>query len=91
MASKRFEAERKQALKRLARKPVDMTKLDVHRLTWKGWHAVSVLAASREEAIAKAIKDKPAHIPAGTELYYGPVGGTPVNQNPPPISSGLSK
>lgn len=74
MASKRFEAQRRQALKRLARRPADMTKLTAHRLTWRGWHAVNVLAESRDEAIAKALKDKPAHIPAGTELHYGIVG-----------------
>jgi hypothetical protein len=78
MASKAYEREVRAAMKRLARNPVDMTKLDVHRLTWKGWHAVSVLAGSKEEAISKALKDKPAHIPAGTELYYGAAGGTPV-------------
>lgn len=78
MASKTYERSVRAARKRLARNPVDMTKLDVHRLTWKGWHAVSVLASSRDEAISKALKDRPAHIPAGTELYYGPVGGAPV-------------
>ncbi len=49
-----------------------------HRLTWRMWHPVTVFARSRELAIAQAIKDRPAHIPAGTELHYGPVGGKPV-------------
>ncbi len=49
-----------------------------HRLTWRMWHPVTVFAVSREMAIAQAIHDRPKHIPAGTELHYGPVGGKPV-------------
>lgn len=76
--SKRYEAQVRKARRNLARSGFDITKVDVHRLTWRGWHAVNVLAGSREEAISKALSEKPAHIPAGTQLYYGSVEGTPV-------------
>lgn len=52
--------------------------LTEHRLTWRMWHPVYVFAHSREAAIAEAIRTQPNHIPAGTELYYGPVAGSPV-------------
>jgi hypothetical protein len=42
------------------------------------YHPVHVEASTREEAIEKALARQPAHIPAGTELYYGLVGGQPV-------------
>ena len=45
-----------------------------HRLTWRGWFPVTVTAATRSEAIAKALAEKPHFIPAGTELHYGVVG-----------------
>lgn len=68
--------ERDEQAKALAK--VRMHQTPQHILTWKGWHAVTVLADSREEAIRKALEQKPHHIPAGTELYYGAVGGNPV-------------
>jgi hypothetical protein len=49
-----------------------------HRLTWRMWHPVTVKADTKEEAIAKAIAQKPQYIPAGTELHYGMVGSKPV-------------
>lgn len=42
------------------------------------WHPVYIYAWDRESAIAEAVRTKPAHIPAGTELYYGMVAGQPV-------------
>ena len=53
--------------------------LTMHRLTWRMWHPVYEYAYTRDGAIRQAIMHRPAHIPAGTELYYGPVGGTPVH------------
>ena len=47
-----------------------------HRLTWRGWIPVTVMAATRSEAITKALSEKPHFIPAGTELHYGVVGGS---------------
>lgn len=49
-----------------------------HRLTWRLWHPVYVFATSKEAAISEALRTQPKHIPAGTELYYGIVGGLPV-------------
>jgi len=37
---------------------------------------MSLMAATRSEAIAKALAEKPHFIPAGTELHYGVVGGS---------------
>lgn len=46
-----------------------------HALVWRGWHYVFVDGAlSREEAIAKALKERPHYIPEFTELHYGSVG-----------------
>lgn len=51
------------------------TQTQLHRLTWKGFCPVYIEAGSIEEAIQKAITDKPPHIPAGTALFYGLAGG----------------
>lgn len=48
----------------------------LHRLTWRMYCAIYVSASSRAEAIAIALRDKPSHIPAGTELHYGIVGSS---------------
>jgi hypothetical protein len=52
-----------------------MNMATTHRLTWRGWIPVFVSANTREEAIAKALAEKPHFIPQGTELHYGMVGG----------------
>lgn len=51
-----------------------------HRLTWRMYHPVLVWAATKQEAIAEALRTQPKHIPAGTELYYGMVAGMPVGK-----------
>lgn len=57
----------------MIKKPATIT---LHRLTWRMFYPVYINAYSREQAIAEAIRTKPDHIPAGTELHYGSVGSS---------------
>lgn len=85
----RCAAFRNPSLRALASSPVLQIKsmktpiknnpvLTEHRLTWRMWHPVYIYAFDKASAIAEALRTKPAHIPIGTELYYGMVAGTPV-------------
>lgn len=47
-----------------------------HRLTWRGYCAFYVQGGTATEAIKLAIQQKPAHVPAGTELHYGIVASS---------------
>lgn len=50
----------------------------VHRLTWRGYGNVSIMAVSKSDAIQKAIVCRDSRIPSGTPLYYGTAGSDPA-------------
>jgi hypothetical protein len=42
----------------------------IHVFTWRMFHQQRAYGASIEEARAKVLAERPAHIPEGTELRY---------------------
>lgn len=60
--------------------PPHLPQRHIHRLTWRMRYPVYITAPTREDAIRMALLHKPADIPPGTELFYGPVAGEPVGK-----------